>query len=117
MYLELLRFYFSKVLNFGLRSAPALFDEFAQALLEFAWHEGATRRIVRYVDDFLIVAASAAECEQSLQVLLDTCHNTGFTVKPAKVTHPANMFLGIIIDAHRGELRISHNVSQRYWIC
>ena len=103
--------YYSKVLNFGLRSAPALFDQFAQALQEFMWYKGATKRIVRYVDDFLIVEGSKSECARSLQVALTTSTDSGFTVQHSKVTPPAKVieFLGIIIDSQMGELRISED--------
>ena len=36
-------YYFSRVLSFGLRSAPALFDVFASALLQFMFKSGAPR--------------------------------------------------------------------------
>ena len=89
----------------------ALFDQFAQALQEFMWYKGATKRIVRYVDDFLIVEGSKSECARSLQVALTTSTDSGFTVQHSKVTPPAKVieFLGIIIDSQMGELRISED--------
>ena len=92
--------YFSKVLSFGLRSAPALFDVFASALLQFMFKSGAPTSVVRYVDDFLLVAPDASSCQQGLNIMLDTCHSSGFSVQPSKVTAPANevKFLGITIN-------------------
>ena len=55
-------YYFSRVLSFGLRSAPALFDVFASALLQFMFKSGAPPSIVRYVDDFLLIAPDASSC-------------------------------------------------------
>ena len=103
------QYYFSKVLNFGLRSAPFLFDQFAEALLEFMCHVGVPRTVVRYVDDFIVLAPTARECQQHLDLMLETCKAAGFTVQPSKVTIPAVAceFLGIVIDSAQQQLRIS----------
>ena len=104
------RYYFSKVLNFGLRSAPYLFDIFAEALLKFMQAQGLPEdRVVRYVDDFLVLAKSAEECQSFLDIMLSSCRASGFTVQPAKVTSPshATEFLGIVVDSTRKQLRIS----------
>ena len=103
-------FYFYKVLNFGLRSAPALFDRFASCLMDFMWEEGASKYTVRYVDDFLTIASSYTACAKSVEVMLDTCSKAGFKVQPSKVTKPSKVveFLGIIVDSEKRELRISH---------
>ena len=103
------RYYFSKVLNFGLRSSPYLFDIFAQALAEFMSRGGVPGQIVRYVDDFLVVAKSAPECQASLNIMLQVCADAGFSVQPSKVTSPSTTteFLGILIDTVNQELRIS----------
>lgn len=103
------QFYFSKVLNFGLRSAPALFDIFASTLSLFMFREGVSARICRYVDDFLVVAPSRSVCQQNLDVMLNTCHLAGFEVQPSKVTVPDQRveFLGIVIDTRSWELSIS----------
>ena len=104
------QFYFSKVLNFGLRSAPFLFDLFADVLLEFMHAEGVPRnRVVRYVDDFIVLAPSAHECQEYLDLMLNTCLSAGFSVQPSKVTAPSvtTEFLGIVIDSAQRILRIS----------
>ena len=103
------QYFFSKVLNFGLRSAPFLFDMFAEPLLGFMHHVGVPRRIVRYVDDFIVVAPSAHECQQHLDTMLATCRASGFSVQPSKITTPAvtTEFLGVVIDSSLQQLRIS----------
>lgn len=103
------QFYFSKVLNFGLRSAPYLFNIFAEALERFMRQDGVTRHMVRYVDDFFVVAKSPDDCQLQLDRMLATCRQAGFTVQPSKVTSPAPTveFLGIIIDSKHSLLRIS----------
>ena len=102
-------YYFYKVLNFGLRSAPYLFDIFANCLQDFMTHEGASDHTVRYVDDFLTIGATSAECAHSTDIMLHTCTKAGFKVQMSKVTKPHHIveFLGIIIDGQKRELRIS----------
>ena len=102
-------YYFSKVLNFGLRSSPYLFDLFATALLDIIHFKGVPPNIVRYVDDFIIIAPSAAECQAHLDTVLSICLDAGFSVQSSKITPPSPVteFLGIVIDSEREELRIS----------
>ena len=103
------KFYFSKVLNFGLRSSPYLFDLFASALLEFMHLRGVPRTVIRYVDDFIVIAPSAQKCQEYLDIMLQTCRDSGFSVQPSKVTVPSTVteFLGIVIDTELQQLRIS----------
>lgn len=103
------KYYFYKTLNFGLRSAPALFDIFASSLCDFMVYEGASRQMIRYVDDFLTVGADEGECGRNLEIMLTTCERAGFQVQRSKVASPCQVveFLGIIIDTQRKELRIS----------
>ena len=70
---------------------------------------GVPRRVVRYVDDFIVIAPTAAECQDSLDTMLATCLSSGFSVQPSKVTTPATIveFLGIVIDSEWRQLRIS----------
>ena len=102
-------YYFSKVLNFGLRSSPYLFDLFATALLDIIQFKGGPKNIVRYVDDFIIIAPTAAECQAHLDTVLSICLDAGFSVQSSKITAPSPVteFLGIVIDTEREELRIS----------
>lgn len=102
-------YYFSKVLNFGLRSAPFLFDSIAAPLASIMFHRGVRSSMIRYVDDFLILAPSYGNCESNLSLMLDTARLAGFQIQDSKVTAPAQVieFLGIIIDTVQNQLRIS----------
>jgi hypothetical protein len=107
-------YYFSKVLNFGLRSSPALFDVFASALEQMILQKGTVSSILRYVDDFLIIADSESICHDSLQIMIDTCKKAGFDIQPSKVVMPSRVveFLGVVIDTQLGVLRISEDRMQ-----
>ena len=102
-------YFFSKVLSFGLRSAPALFDIFASVLELFMSELGVSGKIIRYVDDFLLVTASFQDSADQLASMIGTSRAAGFTIQESKVIHPCRSleFLGIVIDLDRAELRIS----------
>jgi hypothetical protein len=103
-------YYFSKVLSFGLRSSPALFDVYASALEEIMLRNGMASTTLRYVDDFITICNSESECHSSLQSMLQVCRLAGFDVQPSKIINPCRVveFLGIVVDAEVGVLRISH---------
>ena len=100
---------FSRVLSFGLRSAPALFDRFASALELFMRHEGVTSEIVRYVDDFLVIASSPEHASRDVDLMVQVSRAAGFVIQSDKVTPPTRViqFLGIVIDLDNNILRIS----------
>ena len=102
-------YYYSKVLSFGLRSAPALFNQFAHCLELFMAQEGVEDSITRYVDDFLLVTGSYPSACSQLETMIQVARNAGFTIQEAKVTRPCKCleFLGIIIDVEAWQLRIS----------
>ena len=101
--------FFSRVLSFGLRSAPALFDKFAVVLQKFMVAEGVADKIIRYVDDFLLVGPSVESVNLQLEVMIQVARRAGFTIQDSKVTGACKCieFLGIIIDTERGVTRIS----------
>ena len=103
------QYFFSKVLTFGLRSAPALFDKFAGALELFMADQGVLSTIIRYVDDFLLISEGESRAGKHLDVMLAVARHAGFAVQETKVTPPSKVveFLGIIIDVERSEIRIS----------
>ena len=102
-------YYFSRVLSFGLRSAPALFDIYASALERFIVHSGITSEVVRYVDDFLLISESEVMANLDLDRTISISRQSGFLIQGDKVTRPVRSleFLGIIIDLESNELRIS----------
>ena len=103
------QYYFSKVLSFGLRSAPALFDRFAGALELFFKHSGVDSHVVRYVDDFLLVSSNMEVAASHLSKVIEVSRAAGFTIQDSKVTPPCRCleFLGIVVDLEGGVLRIS----------
>ena len=104
------QYYFDTVLPFGCRSSPKLFNDFADAL-EFIMHENGVTVCKHYLDDYCTFGKSNTnECANNLNIMLRTCTDTGFEVNYNKVTKPDTVmeYLGIIIDTHKLELRISN---------
>ena len=103
-----LQYYFDRVLMFGGRSSPRLFNDIAKAAAFIMQQHGVTY-CDQYLDDFVTAATSSEQCDDNLATMLQTCADLGFSVNPQKV-HPASTcleFLGIVIDTTNMELRIS----------
>ena len=102
------QYFFEKVLPFGLRSAPFLFNQ-AGAAVEWIMRKHGVRFLVRYLDDFLSFDR-ASECAKAKTIMLDTCHALNVPVNPEKTSGPSTRmeFLGITIDSTNMELSISH---------
>ena len=63
-----------KVLIFGLRSAPFLFNQFAKALQWILQHNYGLQWLIHYSDDYLIVGApDSHNCGEHLQCFLRVC--------------------------------------------
>ena len=61
------KFYVDRCLLFGLRSAPFLFNKFAQALEWILHNNYSVSKILHYLDDFLLVGSpTSVECQQAL---------------------------------------------------
>ena len=100
--------YVDKVLPFGLRSAPKLYNAVADALLwilvQFDGVDG-----LHYLDDFLLFGdPNSPQCEVSLRQALARCTQLGVPVAPGKTEGPSTIlvFLGIEIDTLSMSLRL-----------
>ena len=96
-------------LPFRLRSAPFIFNQYAEALEWILRHNYLTPNIIHYLDDFLIMGKpSSAECEIALQKMLHICKQLGFPIAERKTEGPTTViiFLGILLDTVKMELRL-----------
>ena len=103
------KFYVDRCLPFGLRSAPFIFNEYAEALEWILHHNYLIADIIHYLDDFLIAGRPGSrECEQALHRMLKVCQSLGFPIAFNKVEGPSTLitFLGILIDTVAMELRL-----------
>ena len=97
------------VLNFGLRSSPSLFTDFAYAAMLIMKAQGVSY-VNHYLDDYVTVGPPCSHiCQKNLDIMMKVCNDVGFTINPSKLVQPTTCieFLGIVLDSERLELRIS----------
>lgn len=108
MGVEQLFYYMYTCLPFGLRSAPKLFDCYAQGL-EYIMIKNGVTSVCHYLDDSFTVSSDIVSCKNNLDIMLKTCSELGFVTQPKKTVQPTTCIemLGIIIDTDHMQLRIS----------
>ncbi|KAF7378022.1 Integrase/recombinase xerD [Mycena sanguinolenta] len=104
------QFYHDLVLGFGCRSAPYIFNLFAEAL-HWILQRHLPAFIRHYLDDFLKIFAPnipRPTVEQALEWTLALGEQLGLHFQPAKVCGPATSieFLGIELDTEQLEARL-----------
>ena len=102
-------YFYDKVLQFGCRSSPKLFSDFAIAANLVMKRNGVTYSD-QYLDDFITVGPPGSLiCKKNLDIMTSTCQELGFKVNPDKVVQPTTCleFLGIVLDTEKMEMRIS----------
>lgn len=107
--------YINKQLPFGLRSAPMIFNAYADAL-EWILREQGCRYIIHYLDDFLILGPPiSSECQSALQTLLSTCEALGVPLAEEKIEGPCTClsFLGIELDSSSMQARLPQDKLDR----
>ena len=97
------------VLQFGARSSPKLFNDFADAA-QFIMESSGTSWVRHYLDDYITAGpAGTSVCTHNLNIMVSTCEQLGFAINPDKLVVPTTTleFLGIVLDTHKQEMRIS----------
>ena len=108
---KLLRFtsegtvYQFRALCFGLSTAPQVFTRVFAAVSAWAHTRGI--RLLRYLDDWLVLSSSEREAKQAVQSLLSLCHTLGIVINEKKsdlVPSQTAKYLGMTIDAEAGKV-------------
>ena len=95
-------------LPFGLRSAPALFNHYAEAL-DWIMANNYGAQLLHYLDDFLLVGPPGEDtCQEAMSRMLTVCDQLGIPVASEKLEGPttALTFLGIVLDTSAQQLRL-----------
>ena len=107
---KLLRFtsegtvYQFQALFFELLTAPQVFKVFT---VVSAWAHSHGIRLLRYLDDWLVLSSSEQEAKQAVQSLLSICHTVGIVInvkKSALVPLQTAKYLGMTIDTEAGKV-------------
>ena len=108
---KLLRFmsegtvYQFKALCFGLSTAPRVFTRVFAAVS--AWAHARGIRLLRYLDDWLVLSSSEKKAKESIRELLSLCHTLGIVINEAKsdlVPSQSAKYLGMTIDTGAGKV-------------
>ena len=106
---KLLRFmsegtvYQFRALCFGLSTAPQVFTRVFTVVSAWAHPHGI--RLLRYLDDWLVLSSSEKEARQAVQSLLSLCRTLGIVINEKKsdlVTSQTAKYLGMTIDTEAG---------------
>ena len=101
--------YYDRVLPFGLRSAPFIFDKFADSLQWILQNTCKLQRILHCLDDFLDIAGPSKEqAQKHHDLILEMFKYLDVPVAPEKVEGPSTSltFLGIELDTVNLEMRL-----------
>ena len=107
---KLLRFmsegtvYQFKALCFGLSTAPQVFTRVFATVS--AWAHSRGIRLLRYLDDWLVLSSSEKKAKQSIRELLSLCHTLGIVIneKSDLVPLQSAKYLGMTIDTSAGKV-------------
>ena len=108
---KLLRFmsegtvYQFKALCFGLSTAPQVFTRVFAAVS--AWADARGIRLLRYLDDWLVLSSSEKKAKESIRELLSLCRTLGIVINEKKsdlVPSQSAKYLGMTIDNGAGKV-------------
>ena len=108
---KLLRFmsegtvYQFKALCFGLSTAPQVFTRVFAAVS--AWAHARGIRLLRYLDDWLVLSSSEKKAKESIRELLSVCRTLGIVINEMKsdlVPSQSAKYLGMTIDTGAGKV-------------
>ena len=94
-----------RALCFGLSTAPQVFTRVFAAVSAWAHSHGI--RLLRYLDDWLILASSEREAKQAVQSLLSLCRTLGIVINEKTsdlVPSQTAKYLGMTIDTEAGKI-------------
>ena len=80
------------VLAFGLSTAPFVFTKVTKPIAAYLRAKGI--RLIFYLDDILVIGATAEECHRNVQIVLDVLRLAGFLINEKKSSlTPSQLFL------------------------
>ena len=94
-----------KALCFRLLTAPQVFIKVFAAVSDWAHFHGI--RLLRYLDDWLVLTSSEAEAKKNVQDLLSVCHSLGIMINEEKsdlVPSRTANYLGMTIDTRAARI-------------
>jgi hypothetical protein len=109
-------YYYERVLPFGLKSAPALFELFATAINQFTTEAGVDH-MYHYMDDFICVSQSHPEAAlRDYNIALQMFEKLNIALSPDKLQGPTTRieFLGLVLDTKLMQIQLPAEKLSRY---
>ena len=103
------QYYYDLLLPFGLRSAPFIFNQVADAFEWICQEEFGISDLIHLLDDFLTAGLPASDiCSRRLEIILAACTYLGIPVAEEKTEASTTSltFLGIHLDTDLLEVRL-----------
>ena len=103
------KYYFDKVLPFGLRSAPYIFNCLAEALCWILQNMYDIEHLYHYLDDFITLGLpNTQQCHSNLQLVKHLLLRLRIPTADKKQEGPGTLitFLGIFLDTEKLEARL-----------
>ena len=97
-----------RALCFGLSTAPQVFTRVFAVVS--VWAHSHEIRLLRYLDDWLVLSSSEREAKQAVQSLLSLCRTLGIVINEKKsdlVPSQTAKYLGMTIDTEAGKVFLS----------
>ena len=115
------QYYFDKVLPFGLRSAPYIFNQLSDAIEWILLNKCFISFVCHILDDFLIVEPPCPTppldslCRASLSSMILTFKTLNIPISASKTEGPCQIiqFMGIILDSGKMEARLPEDKVER----
>ena len=115
------QYYFDKVLPFGLRSAPYIFNQLSDAIEWILLNKCSISFVCHILDDFLIVEPPCPTppldslCRASLSSMILTFKTLNIPISASKTEGPCQIiqFMGIILDSGKMEARLPEDKVER----
>jgi hypothetical protein len=103
------KWYYERVLPFGLKSSCRLWELYATALHRMMERILGVKCVIHYIDDFLFVVGTKSEADKNLKEVSALCSELGLPMAASKTEGPTTCltFLGIEIDTVAMEARLS----------
>ena len=102
-------YYFDTCLPFGLRSAPYLFNQYAEALAWILYNNYNLSNLIHYLDDYFLAGPPGdPTCGLHLQRFLQVCLQLGAPIATQKIEGPTTIitFLGLELDSSKQQIRL-----------
>ena len=108
------KYYYDRVLLFGLRSAPSIFNQLSDALEWILINKCNITFACHILDDFLLIEPPASQppldsyCKSSLESMLSTFKTIGIPIADGKTQGPSQVleFMGILLDTTKMQARL-----------